>query len=1705
MWTPSICADGGHRITAIQLTKAREREREDAIRQGLVADPEKPRALSEAITPVGTCQDMCAEYERVQRVVQDDVWPEEKGADGEPDESRMVKKFRRSAAGLEEQLPSDLRSPQVLKQTCDYLFDEVIGNAPSFARVHHFIWDRTRAIRNDFSIQQLTKLEELRIAVECYERIARFHILSLHQLASPERPYAKYDWSQEREQLDRTLLSLMQYYEDTRTRITFPNEAEFRAYCVISQLRSPTPDLEDTVQAWPRHILRDRRVRKALDVYASACTVMDIQGPLNPKAHHLIARQDWQRVWVLLASNEVSYLMGCAAEVYFNSIRRSVLNALFRTFRANYTLPTPDLTLDLLCELFAFDDEEEVRSFCQFFGFSFKDRDDGHTFLDLTSVSGRVLPQPNAEMPNQLKSSLVENKRFGRTLPAVINGMTVQQAQSNGLILEEEQGEEMDGMEDEGEEENRMSMEADQFWDNDDEDSLFIPENNKPKATLPDNPSVQTNGLNPQPKPSPFSWGNPSEAAKSPFENPTQTAQPSGSGSKPKFDFLSGGAKSGGEASPSKPSFDFLSGSAKPDEKATTGPSGFNFLQAGAKPSSGAEEAKPLFSFPTSTTTPPSSTPSGPKFDFSGGASLGGFGKIPQDQTPTSNGDIASQKSESGLVSSEDSILAKPVQGQAAALPPFQFAAPAAPKPSSPERASTTPSPPLDGTAPTSSGPTPATVESAPLSVETPNPFLQPRPKSPSQTSSETPSFPTQTKQAQPHATAPSANAPPSFSNASPSHSPLNTGLRRPSTSADTRPKKPSPLSNSFTAADDSSTSARKPPPSSAESAIEKPLRRVTLPAPQVQQPKPSQASGAAPAEEGQLKKPVPFKRPRPPSEEPAESFDATVTRIARELVNDPISGYLKQYVEYKASQIITSVQEQIAAEKMKLRLSELRLSTLYRKYVKRWISVVWQRRLAKSGKDRRQRRRKRLEEGFDDGSNRGDGSVRGSSPAGSALEVSSWKDHQENVDAMFQRTMNSRSLARPAPTDQQARAGSKRPNSSHGENGLVPRASAHKRLKSTSHVDDRGRVTKPTATTHPSDDILKRSSFLGFSVNGPSPPNKNTTKSNYFRLKAMGVHRADELSASRGTKRPRTESAQPSQTSPPHLRKSVSAASSPDESKTRSLMPPPSSALSRAQKAKEEDDVLFARIRAARESLTVGALYMKEEVAKDDELRRSLGDSQSSNESPSMVKARADARTRASRTGSPERDVPAYRLRESKFVPREHYGKAIERAKEMRESRSRDTSRAASRPESRLDHPAEKTSTQALGFSFGPSTNHDDYTQDVIASGLPAAKTQEKSPSLTEPPASFSPLERLAPFSFANHATEMSNANPFLHSKVPETQDASGYSQYTPFTPTKAPTAFGTQPSFGTQSAFGTLGAQTTFSSQQPACGFQPSLDYNSAATSNSLGLGFASASNPAFGHQQQAQSSFAAPQDQTIHPDLINQSLANSFGSHHEEGFEPSHHKQPAPPQEDSYMDTQTVSLLSDDEDDEQESAADRFNRTQANGFVNDAGDEELLDQATDEDAFQPPYGHANPFAMLAGQNANGESRSPSQASGDEMYDHDRFDKEGQMANGFQSQEKSSDEGDAGFDAQYYGDEDEEGANGDIDEESDLDEEVDEEGNGFDSEDDEEEEEESAPPLQPWKKIEYDDPWRAKPEPNPALQGLGKTEDEPIELDSD
>lgn len=103
----------------MQLKKNREKERAHAIANNLVDDTNKQRRLEDAITFTGTCQDMCPAFERIERIVQKAVDGCEKVTplDGQEvvRQEIMVKRFRRSAAGDEAQLPSDVRPPPILK------------------------------------------------------------------------------------------------------------------------------------------------------------------------------------------------------------------------------------------------------------------------------------------------------------------------------------------------------------------------------------------------------------------------------------------------------------------------------------------------------------------------------------------------------------------------------------------------------------------------------------------------------------------------------------------------------------------------------------------------------------------------------------------------------------------------------------------------------------------------------------------------------------------------------------------------------------------------------------------------------------------------------------------------------------------------------------------------------------------------------------------------------------------------------------------------------------------------------------------------------------------------------------------------------------------------------------------------------------------------------------------------------------------------------------------------------------------------------------------------------------------------------------------------------------------------------------------------------------------------------------------------------
>jgi hypothetical protein len=1182
----------------------------------------------------------------------------------------MVKKFRRAAAGIEEQLPSDLRTPKVLSQTCDYLFNELIGNASELGRVHNFVWDRTRAIRNDFTILQVSSPDQLSHAVDCLERIARFHILSLHQLAGVKEKDFQYDWQQDREQLDRTLVSLIQYYDDSRGKIALPNEPEFRAYLIVFQLQDP--DMEDRVQSWPREIVQHPRIRKAMKLYAAAGDTSSLQGPLRPPATLPIAQQNWHRFWNLVASKRTSYLTACVAEINFNIVRRVALQALTKSVSPR---ATADFSVEEMCIMLEFNDGYEAEEYLACYNVTFSDRDEGR-FADISALKARtVLPEPSPAPPKQLKSDMVEAKRFGRSLPAVISGFSIKEAQGNGMVDEEEMG---FGDADMGD--------GEAFGDAKDDYASGAPVNDGESLFMPDTAKTNPNGTQfgidfdapstsvfgqpaQQPKTDTSFFGKPSTGTFGASSGGGEAAPAPGGVSKPTpFNLLGtniapASSNSTFSSTPSSGSNGFL-GFGQPKSEAPvqsasgdsifatkkdnlgSGFSGFNFTPttsgAGSKtaPNTAASPfSQPTQSAPNSLFSQPAQ--SAPNSLFSQPAQSAPNSLFSQSSKPTGPSvpfeeDGGDSPPNSSPQKPDFSTFTSPPapQKDTSALPAFSFAAPKTEAAKAPSTSFAPVAKLEEGTKQQDA--TPSFSPQAPTTTTSLAPFSAPLPPPPKPAS--TPSF-----------------------NFTPSKdSTTTTSARRGSGSENlNRPAKPSPLAQSYTAGIDAFDTVQ-------------PTFHTTAPFENKHAPS---VSGA----QKSVAKPRPAER-KPALPEP--DFASLIRDIACNVTLTPDLGLFDQFIEYHIGKVITDVQEELHFERVNAQADEHRASVLSHRYGKLWRDVCRRRRLARQGRERRKRNQQRLLESRSQASETASiadsASVLGRSQFGSTMGAK--LSRQEEVDKMFKQSMTTGRWSRLAKQDEDTKGGSKRPTSSHSIESLVgSRDSSNKRLKSTSHVDDSGRMAKLAPTSNPSVGALKRSSFR--EALSDNPPVASTTKSNYFRLKAMGRAHIYDLAPTHPRKRPHAEvTSSPTSGS---LRRSIAASpierASPPSSKLRRT----SSSSVRSRHTAEDTDTIIARARAAREMLRDGAGPLDAEPDTPDPLRQSTG-SQVLYDSPSLERARLDARWRASQGtdfGSSRRsDVPAYRLRESKFVPREHYGKAIDRAREMRQSRSR------SRPESRID-----------------------------------------------------------------------------------------------------------------------------------------------------------------------------------------------------------------------------------------------------------------------------------------------------------------------------------------------------------------------------------------------------------------------------------
>jgi hypothetical protein len=400
----------------------RNKVRASLIRAGLFDDPDTPKNLSDAIDFNGICEDMCPEFEKANRIFERNVMGAETevGPDGQsyPAPHKMIKAFARSAAGQDAPLPMDVRSPAALSKTLDYLFKTVLGDdEDNLPKVHHFLWDRTREIRRDFVFQQSSmNASELPHQIYCLEYIARFHVIALHQMSKEGvTPAEEFSEQQEVEQLGKTLLSLIQTYDDCKVQgVESENEAEFRSYYAL--LNSRSPGILQIVQDWGwKYWGESDQIRTAVTLIEALQNTWDSRGPLKPQAAMDVAQNAFSRFFTIVADKKVSYTMACFAEIHFNSVRKSILKTILSSYRKQRD-QTKDWTLSKLNDYLRFDDEGDIILFAEAYGLNF-DEVDGEEVLSFESEG---VSDPFPPLKQRHSYSLVERKRGHHSLLDVI-------------------------------------------------------------------------------------------------------------------------------------------------------------------------------------------------------------------------------------------------------------------------------------------------------------------------------------------------------------------------------------------------------------------------------------------------------------------------------------------------------------------------------------------------------------------------------------------------------------------------------------------------------------------------------------------------------------------------------------------------------------------------------------------------------------------------------------------------------------------------------------------------------------------------------------------------------------------------------------------------------------------------------------------------------------------------------------------------------------------------------------------------------------------------------------------------------------------------------------------------------------------------------------------------------------------------------------
>ncbi|VDO07779.1 unnamed protein product [Rodentolepis nana] len=422
------------RLTILEAKDKAEHKRRQAV--SLPINPSNDASKFKQVT-IGNCPDMCPETERYLREFRHRVslfeTPQNEANSGsgaffQMDHTRAVKDYSRSAADQAEPLPWELRPPEVLDRTMNYLLAAIAdrpekeGGENLWKPWYEFLWTRTRAIRKDITQQRLCSPT----IVSIVEKITRFHIFCAARLV--DQSLDAFDPRINSENLTQCLQTLKELYSDIQSSAgsnamvkLCPREAEFRAYMILMKLNECSvlePQYTDwvffacsqigstnshshmsvylcsEVQKFPEAVRKSPEVQFAISV------------------HSAVAERNHVRFFRLI--RQANCLTACLLHRYFGQVRSHALLALSSAFLGH---PRHEVIYPLFkfVHQLGFESSEDAQEFCEHWGVFVSNE---------VVVFSRNSPprEPELAWKERRSPKLIEGKRKGRSLCDLFNG-----------------------------------------------------------------------------------------------------------------------------------------------------------------------------------------------------------------------------------------------------------------------------------------------------------------------------------------------------------------------------------------------------------------------------------------------------------------------------------------------------------------------------------------------------------------------------------------------------------------------------------------------------------------------------------------------------------------------------------------------------------------------------------------------------------------------------------------------------------------------------------------------------------------------------------------------------------------------------------------------------------------------------------------------------------------------------------------------------------------------------------------------------------------------------------------------------------------------------------------------------------------------------------------------------------------------------------